>query len=107
MTDTPNPADFSTDEKPTEYNVTISVTGYVWVTINAENLEQAKDAAEKMADKMAEDVFEIDLDEVEDVRVDYVWQPPTMYRVTRDDQKMKVNILSPGDLPREPDERGF
>ena len=107
MTDTPNPADFSTDEKPTEYNVTISVTGYVWVTINAENLEQAKDAAEKMADKIAEDAGGIDLDEVEDAWVNCVWKPPAMYRVTRDDQKMKVNILSPGDLPREPDERGF
>ena len=48
-----------------------------------------------------------DLDEVQEADVSYVTSEPTMYRVIRDGQAMQVSFLQEGDVPREPDHRGF
>jgi hypothetical protein len=107
MTDKPNSNDFSVNAKPRDYEVTIGITGSMRVTIQADSEDHAKRLAKEMADRLSEDMAEVDLDELDDVSVDYIRKTPPMYRVTRDGQKMQVSNLKPGDLPREPDERGF
>lgn len=103
----PNPDDFSVDEKPREYRATLRVEGSMTLHIKADSKEEARQKAEDMADKISSDADEADLDEVDDVSVDFVWKYGPMYRVTRDDRKMQVSRLLSGDMPREPDERGF
>jgi len=107
MTDTPNPADFSVKEKPNEYRATFEIRGSVEVTLNANSEDHAARLAEEFADNLASGIKEVELDEVADIAVSYVRKTPPMYRVTQDGKKMQVSRLSPGHLPREPDERGF
>lgn len=107
MIDQPNPAVFSVDERPREYRFTIQITGTMSVTVSADSEDEARLTAEDQADKIAEDTYEAELDEIDDVRVERVWKTKPMYRVTRDGRKMQVSRLEQGDLPREPDERGF
>lgn len=107
MTDKPNPADFSVDERPREYDVVISIKGTMRTKIMAESLDEAKAMAEQFADDIAEDREPADIDDVDDVSVYFGRKIPPMFRVLRDGKPYKVSRLEPGDLPREPDERGF
>lgn len=107
MTDKPNPADFSVDEKPGEYEITIRVEGEITRKIKADSLAHAKVMAEDMADKIAEGDEEAVIDDIFDVRVDRVRAAAKMFRVTRGGKAMQTSSLLPGDIPREPDERGF
>lgn len=107
MTDHPNPADFSVDERPREYDVEIRIEGTMRKKIMADSLEEARDKAELLADAIAEDAEPADIDYVYDVSVEDCRKSPTMFRVLRDGRACKVSHLEPGDLPREPDERGF
>ncbi|TBZ81380.1 hypothetical protein [Rhizobium leguminosarum] len=104
MTDAPNKADFVVDERPGEYEATFSVRGTIRVTIKADSIAAAKMKADEMAD---DEEFGLELDEADDVSVNWVGKSVPMYLVTRDGQKMKVSRLQAGDLPRKPDERGF
>jgi hypothetical protein len=107
MTDQPNPADFSVNDRPREYEVRIRIEGEIRRTIKADSLEEAEAQAEKIAEDIAEDRETAELDEVDDVEVADCRRAKPMFRVMRDSAKMQVSRLSPGDLPREPDERGF
>lgn len=107
MTDRPNPADFSADDRPREFRATIEVRGTMLVTIEADSIEEARSKAADMAAALDNEPTEIDLDGVDDVRVRYVSKSPTMYRITRGDAVMQVSRLEPGDMPRQPDARGF
>ncbi|OCP36764.1 hypothetical protein [Ensifer sp. LC163] len=104
MTDLPNKADFIADERPGEYEATFEVRGTIRVTIKAESLQEAEAKAEVMAE---DDEFGLELDEADEVSVNWVSRPLPMFLVTRDGRKMKVSRLQPGDVPRQPDERGF
>ena len=107
MTDKPNPADFSVNDKPREYEVRIRVTGEIRRTIKADSLEDAEVQAERIADDIAEDREAAELDEVEDVDIASCSRARPLFRVLRDGKPFQVSHLSPGDLPRNPDERGF
>ena len=100
----PNPADFSVNERPREYMVRVDVSGEILLTIEADSLEDAKAKAEEQLE--AED-FGLELDEVHDASIGYAWKSKPMYRVLRDGKKTQTSWLQAGDLPREPDERGF
>ncbi|GEC40101.1 hypothetical protein [Sinorhizobium meliloti] len=104
MSDLPNKADFIADERPGEYEATFSVRGTIRVTIKAGSLEKARAKADAMTQ---DEEFGLELDEADDVSVNWVGRPLPMFLVTRDGKKMKVSRLQPGDVPRQPDERGF
>lgn len=104
MTDLPNPDDFSKDDRPREFRVCFQVRGEIEMTIDADDEDDARRQAERFAE---DEDFACELDTADDVRVYSVRKSPPMYRVMRDGQKMSVSHLQPGDVPREPDERGF
>lgn len=104
MAETPNKADFIADERPGEYEATFEVRGTIRLTIKAASQEEAEAKAETMTE---DDEFGLELDEADEVTVNWVSRPLPMYLVTRDGKKMKVSRLQSGDLPRQPDERGF
>lgn len=104
QTPLPDPADFSVKERPNEYEVSFRVSGTVTRTIIASSKQEAREKAEQMID---DEDFDGDLDEAGEVEIDYISKHPDMYRVTRGGKNMQVSHLRPGDLPREPDERGF
>jgi len=104
MTDTPDPTAFSANEKPREFDVVFRVSGTVRMTIEADDKDDARRKAEAMIDDSRQDWSDIDAEEID---INYVAKSPTMYRVLRDGKKFQVSRLLPGDLPREPDERGF
>lgn len=107
MTSQPNPADFSVNDRPREYVVRINVEGVIRRTIKANSQEEADALAEKIGDDIAAERETVELDEVDEARVAYCGRAHPMYRVTRNGEKYQVSRLEPGDLPREPDERGF
>jgi hypothetical protein len=100
----PTPADFSADTREGEYEARFRVTGEVHVQIKASSLEDARRQAFAMLD---DERFGLELDGVDEVEVDRVFKAHTMYRVIREGREMQVSHLLPGDLPRDPDERGF
>lgn len=107
MTEQPNPADFSADDRRGEYEVRIYLEGYIKRTIKADSQEDAEAKAEALADDIAEDRETAELDEVDDIEVKSCRRPQPMFRVLRDGKAMQTTRLLAGDLPREPDARGF
>lgn len=107
MTDKPNPADFSVDDKPGQYSVILRISGYMTRTITADSPEEAEEMAEAWADRIADDKEEAELDEVGDVDVDECRRATPMFRVIRGGRPMQVSRLVEGDRPRDPDHRGF
>lgn len=107
MSNTPNPEDFSVNEKPREYEIRLDVRGTIRMTIEADSLEEAKTRAHEKAYELADDALGIELDEVEEVAVGMVYKSPKMYRVMRDGRAMQVSRLEPGDAPREPIAHNF
>jgi hypothetical protein len=99
-----NASDFQQNERPNEYEVRFRVEGEISVTIKADSLDDARAKAQVMAD---DEEFGLDLDQAEDVSIARVWKSQPMFLVTRDGKSMQVSRLEDGDLPREPDERGF
>jgi hypothetical protein len=104
---TPNPADFSRNDKPMEYTAEIEVRGTISIGIKANSQEDAQRQAEAELERMEEEEH-IEIDRIDEVDLRRVTKDRPMYRVTRDGKLMQVSHLQPGDLPREPDpERGF
>lgn len=95
---------FSKNERPNAYEARFAIRGEVLVTITADSAEDAKAKAEAMLD---DEDFGLELDDVTDASVDYVWKTPAMFRVTREGRTMQVSRLEEGDTPREPNEYGF
>lgn len=106
-TEKPNSADFSVDDRPREYRAHIRFEGEMVVRIMADSEDEAKQKAEDMADALVEGTEEIDPHEIEIADLKHVYRSRPMFRVIRDGQAMQVSHLAPGDVPREPDERGF
>lgn len=106
MTDKPDPAAFSKVEFPGEYEVQVEVFGIISKRIKAESQDDAARQAGEWAEKI-EESGEAELDEVYGASVDLVTPRRALYRVTQDGMACQVSYLSPGDQPREPDERGF
>src|ERR1700722_16927055 len=106
MTDTdvksPNPADFSRNEKPGEYTAEMEVRGTISIRIKAQSPEDAQRQAESELERIEKEGY-IEIDDIEDVNLKRVTKDRAMYRVTREGKPMQVSHLQPGDLPRDPD----
>lgn len=106
-TQTPNPADFSRNEREGEYTAHISVRGTIEFHIKANSREDAQRQAEKHLEQIEKEGY-VEIDDVEEVDVSYITKDPPMYRVTREGKPMQVSHLHEGDTPRAPDkEYGF
>jgi len=104
----PDESLFSINERDGEYYAEFEVRGRITVRIKAESLDAAKTQADSEEDKLwDESGDEVILDEVEDVRCAHVAKERRLFRVIRDGKPSQVSWLQDGDLPREPDERGF
>lgn len=104
MSELPNAADFIADDRPGEYDAIFSVHGTIRMTIKAESYEEAREKAVSMTE---DEEFGLEIDEADDVSVGWLCKTPPMFLVTREGRSMQVSHLQPGDLPRQPDERGF
>lgn len=102
MTDAPNPADFSRNDKPGEYTATIEVRGTISVRIKAESQEGAQRQAEAELEGIEREGY-VEIDSIDDIEISRVTKDRPMYRVTREGKPMQVSHLQPGDLPRDPD----
>jgi hypothetical protein len=100
-------SEFSVNEQAGKYYATLKISGTMRVEIDAESIEDARDQAETKADKVSEDIFDIEIDYVDDVDVYHVQAKPKMYRVMSEGKKMQVIRLDETCTPRDPDERGF
>lgn len=110
MTDTiintPNPTDFSRNDKPGEYTAEVEVHGTISIRIEADSQEDAQRQAEAEVEKMQDDGY-VEIDDIGTVDLQRVTKDRPMYRVTREGKPMQVSRLEHGDLPRDPDHRGF
>lgn len=108
MTDTsPNPADFSRNEKPLDYTAVITVRGTIRVPIEAESQEDAQRQAEAEVERMEKEGY-VEIDDIDEIELGRVRKDAPMFRVTREGKSMQVSHLQPGDVPRQPDEQyGF
>lgn len=104
MTDVPDKSLFSVNERPREYEATFNVRGTISVTLHADSLEEAKSAAKALLD---DEEFGCEIDQVDSVDLNYVFKTPPMFRVTRAGKPLQVSMLKAGDIPRDPDDRGF
>ena len=104
MSEAPNPADFSVDEREGEYQVIIEVSGEIFLTIKAED---HADAERQASEIVGDDDRLLELDEVYDARIVSVYKSKPMFRVMSEGRKAQVTRLEPGMTPREPDEYGF
>ncbi len=102
----PNPADFSRNDKPGEYTATIEVRGMIDVSIKAESQEDAQRQAEAELERMEKEGY-AEIDDIHDIDLLRITKDRPMYRVTREGASMQVSHLQAGDVPRDPDERGF
>lgn len=66
MTDKP---EMQNVDKPNEFFVKLKIRGKMTARISAENIDDARDKAEKLADELFEDAGYIDLDEIDDLTV--------------------------------------
>lgn len=103
----PNPDDFRRNEKANEYEVRFAVRGEITETLTAASPEEAREKARQREREILDETFGRVLDAFQDVRVAGVYKSRPMFLVLRDGQPMQTTHLHPGDLPREPDERGF
>lgn len=101
-----NPADFSRNDRDGEYTVEIEVRGTISISIKADSAEDARKRAENELSRIEAEGY-VEVDDVNDLRLARVKKDPPMYRVVRDGRPMQVSHLNDGDLPREPDRRGF
>ena len=101
-----DPAAFSKVEFPGVYLVEIEVRGYITVEVTAESKEAAREQAGEIVDGWEDDGYP-DIDQVWHTSVWETYQKPGLYRILRDGKPFQVSRLTPGDLPREPNERGF
>lgn len=105
-TATPNPADFSRNEREREYEARIVVRGTLTIAIQADSEADAQRQAEEELAKIENDGF-VEVESIDSIEIDRVYKEQPMYRALRGGQKYQVTHLEPGDLPREPDELGF
>ena len=96
--------EFLKNERPNEYEARFRVEGDLFVSIEADSLDEAKAKAAAMLD---DEEAMLELDAITDARVDHVWKSPTMFLVNRGGSVMQVSRLQDGDIPRQPDDRGF
>ena len=102
----PNPADFSRNEREREYEAHIEVRGTLSIPIMADSEADAMSQARIELAKIESDGF-VEIDTIDSIEIDRVYKERPMFRVMREGKKMQVTHLDSGDVPREPDERGF
>jgi hypothetical protein len=100
-----DPSLFKVDQREGQYTVRVRVEGNIEIELTAESEEAAKAEVQQMIDDDHDDLAE--LEDVVYASIRCVTKKPPMYLVVRNGQKMRTSHLEPGDLPREPDDRGF
>ncbi|RKQ95458.1 hypothetical protein [Maricaulis maris] len=105
-TERPNPDDFQRDEQTGLFYATVRFSGSARIRIQADDAEDARQQAENITAAPDPSGW-LGPDDVDEAEVDRITPAPTMYLITRNGKPMKATWLEPGDLPREPDERGF
>lgn len=100
----PDPADFSVNARESEFNVSVRFAGSLRLTVEASSASAVEAEVQRMIDSNEIEPMPEDLDQID---VEYARPCPAMYRVERDGRPMQVSVLRQGDIPREPDERGF
>ena len=107
MTDAPNSAEFSRNDRDGEYTVYVRVSGQTRLNIKAADEHDARRQAEAEVDKLERDGY-VEIDKIDLMEVWRIHKDPPMYRVMREGKPMQVSHLQPGDTPREPDAKyGF
>jgi hypothetical protein len=102
----PNPNDFSRNEREREYTAIIYVRGRISVNVKADSAEDARRQAEAEIESLEKEGY-VEIDDVDQIELSRVYKDPPMYRVIREGKTMQVSRLQPGDAPRSADERGF
>lgn len=102
----PNPNDFSRDDKPGAYTAQIMVRGTISISIKADSQEDAQRQTEAELEKLDKDGY-VEIDDIDEIDLRRVTKDRPMYRVTRDGKSMQVLHLDAEDKPRDPNEYGF
>jgi hypothetical protein len=74
--ETPNPADFSRNDKPGEYTAKIEIRGFVSISIKADSQEDAQRQAEAELERIDKEGY-VEIDDIEE---------SDLQRVTKDRQ---------------------
>jgi hypothetical protein len=90
---------FSVNERNGEYYAEIDVRGSIRFSIKADSIEEARQKADSEADRLAENEFDIQLNEVDDLEVTDVRAEPKLYRVWAGESKMQVSRLTEAYTP--------
>ncbi len=96
---------FKVNPQEGQYIVRVDVEGYVEIDLTADSEDAARAEVEEMIGRDDDCIAEIE--EITIATISRVRKKPKMYLVLRDGAKMQTSHLEPGDLPREPDDRGF
>ena len=102
MTNIPDAALFSVNEKPREYTARVSVRGSITINIEADSKADAEAKARAEVDKMWDEGY-VEVDDIDDMDISYLVKDRPLFRVTREGKPMQVSDLQAGDLPRDPD----
>lgn len=95
---------FKVNERNGQYIVEFNVSGSIMDEIKASSLEEAQKKATYMCDNPE---YVLGKGTFYDLTVSYVRKACPLYLVMRDGKMMQVSQIKEGDLPRDPDERGF
>jgi hypothetical protein len=106
MSEAMDHTDFAQNMREGEYTALINVSGTISISIKAESQEDAQRQAMAEVERIEKERY-AELDQIDDIELGHVRKDRPMFLVTRDGRAMQVSHLAPGDLPREPDERGF
>jgi hypothetical protein len=109
MTDvaqSPNPADFSRNDKDGEYTAEFFVRGVLSFRIKATSQDDANRQADAELERIENEGF-VEVDSIDQIDLRCVAQDRPMYRVMREGKPMQVSLLKSGDLPRDQDQYGF
>jgi hypothetical protein len=60
-----------------------------------------------VCDRIAKGDYELISSEADECAIDSLRAEPPLYLVSRGDRNIRTTHILPGDLPRQPDERGF
>ena len=107
MTKNPDPTKFSVNDKPREYEATLHVKGTVTFYLKADSQEDADAQAAAIVRKIENGEEPAELDDGADVEAIECTRSRPLFRVMREGTAMQVSRLELGDMPREPDCRGF
>lgn len=105
-TETPNPDDFSRNERERDYEARVSIRGTITIAVQADSAEGAQQQVDAELAKIEAEGF-VQLDDIDEIGDAQVTKERPMFRVLREGRVMQVTHLQAGDLPRQPNEHGF